>query len=131
MKSFRVVDVKKNDKNIEFTINVGKNDGVKVNDKFMVYELGENILDPKNCKELEKLEKVKAMGKVTQVKIDESIVGCVKIKGRNRVITSVRDFDSKSTMISHKNNIKLQSESDNEIETNLTVRIGDYVKYIP
>lgn len=48
-------------------INKGRNQGVKEGQRFLIYELGEEIIDPSTNKSLGKLEIVKGTGKITHL----------------------------------------------------------------
>ena len=48
-------------------INKGSNDGIKVGQRFLIYSLGEEIVDPDTQKSLGQLEIVKGTGKVTHL----------------------------------------------------------------
>lgn len=53
----------------EYTLilNKGSNDGIKPGQRFLIYSLGEEIIDPDTQKSLGKLEIVKGTGKVTHI----------------------------------------------------------------
>jgi len=53
--------------NYTIVINLGKNNGVKMNMKFVIYDEGEMIKDPETNEELGKLELVKGRVEVTNV----------------------------------------------------------------
>ena len=48
-------------------LNKGSNDGVELNDKFLIYGIGVDIVDPDNGESLGKLEVVRGRGKVVHV----------------------------------------------------------------
>jgi hypothetical protein len=48
-------------------LNKGSNDGVQINDKFLVYGIGIDIIDPDNGESLGALEIVRGRGKVVHV----------------------------------------------------------------
>lgn len=52
---------------LELVINVGENDGIALDQRFLIYELGPEIFDPESKKSLGRFEIVKGEGRVTHL----------------------------------------------------------------
>lgn len=52
---------------LDLVLNVGSNDGISVGQRFLVYSLGEEVLDPVSGESLGTLEVVNGTGKVVHV----------------------------------------------------------------
>jgi hypothetical protein len=66
-KIFPAKVVKVMDFNYKLVINRGAKDGVKMGQRFLIYSIGEEILDPDTKESLGKLEIVRGKGKVIHV----------------------------------------------------------------
>ena len=53
--------------NQTIVLNIGRENGVFMDDKFVVFDLGEEVLDPETGENLGKLEDIKGKGKVIHV----------------------------------------------------------------
>ena len=79
--------------NYKLVLNIKKEDGVKVGDRFLIYDLSkEDILDPINLKPLGKLEIVKGKGKVTHVQQHMCTIETLNTKEKTK--KTVRDNNS-------------------------------------
>lgn len=86
-------------------INLGKRDNIAVGDKFLVYEIGEEIFDPDDGSSLGCLEIVKGIGRVSHTQNAMSILdtnmtkqvasmyGLASITGTPQYETKSRPFD--------------------------------------
>lgn len=52
---------------VELVINAGSNDGIEEGQRFQVYSLGEEIIDPETGESLGTLERIRGIGRITHV----------------------------------------------------------------
>ncbi len=132
MKEFKVAKLMDDD--IQLVINGGKKDGVKINDKFMVYELGENVIDPDTKEDLGRLEIVKGIGKVTHVQDMISTIRSVKVKkaAEKRIVYQRNPYsNSLVDLFGRFKNEEIIKEGDDVILPFISPKVGDLVKYLP
>ena len=69
----------------QVVINAGRNENIKKDDKFVIYDLGKEIFDPMTGDSLGKLELVKGIGKVVHLQEKIAIIESIKYrKGKTR-----------------------------------------------
>lgn len=81
------------DGDYKLVLNVGKNDGVALGDKFIVYSLSkEDIIDPSTRESLGKLEIVKGRGEVTHVQEKMCIIDSIEKKSNTTKTINITGF---------------------------------------
>ena len=77
---------------MKVVINRGIEQGVKVGDRYLIYALGEEMIDPETEESLGRLEVVKGRGKV------------VHVQEKMATVESIEKFASSKTITKRKNN---------------------------
>jgi hypothetical protein len=62
----------------KIVINKGRNDGVKVGQKFLIYGIGEELFDPVSGKSLGVLEMVRGQGRVSHVQDNQAQIRSIE-----------------------------------------------------
>lgn len=75
----------------QVVINKGAADGTKINDLFLIYELGEEMFDPETEESLGKLEIVKGRGKVIHVQEKISTIESIEKTAPQKKITKRKE----------------------------------------
>lgn len=75
----------------QVVINKGSADGIKIDDLFLIYELGEEMFDPETEDSLGKLEIVKGRGKVTHVQEKMSTIESIAKTSPQKTITKRKE----------------------------------------
>ena len=107
-------------------IDLGDDNGVYDNQKFIVYELGEMITDPDTGKELERLEIIKAKVRIIQV---QKIISIIEGYRTERYETEI------NTQLVTYPAIRFREIKDNIVDSEndsnpLNVKIGDELREI-
>lgn len=116
-------------------INAGRNDGIKLGDKFMIYSLGDEICDPITNDRLGVLEIVKGRGKAIHVQEKISTIESIKVKkaGTKRIVydSSGGPYGSNFlTSLMRTTKEEFVKDGEDEILPFENVEKGDYVKFI-
>jgi hypothetical protein len=103
-------------------INRGSNDGVKINDVCLVFEIGEELFDPDSGESLGNLEYVKGNGKVTHVQDKISTVETNETKKTKKIRKPISTFSQFIT--------PEEETYETELVPFKNLKIGDLVKKI-
>ena len=123
-KTIRVVEV---NTPYQIVLNIGKEDGVSINDKFLIFGLGKMISDPETGNDLEKLEIPRGEGKVIHVQNKICTVESTGISDTPKTITRINKIPL---------SFSLFSTSTEERETKIEkmpfdkVQIGDLARKV-
>ena len=102
-------------------VNLGYNEGVKKDMKFIIYDEGEEIIDPESYISLGKREIMKH--KIKAIHIQEKFSIMVSDVWVKSIIDKL--FDSG---IATQKKFSLKGDADKDKETNLYVKVGDFVR---
>lgn len=117
------------DYNEQVVINKGEVDGVKMGDMYLLYELGEEMLDPETLQSLGRLEIVKGKGKVIHVQEKISTIESIAKTSPTKTITKRQ---KRNPIISAFDEGYVEEVVTGESETVPfnNPKSGDYVKFI-
>ena len=111
-------------------LNRGAADGVQLNDKFLIYGLGEDVIDPETGKSLGPLEIVRGrvrvehlQDKVCTARTDTTI----KIPGRRRTIER-KPTNIQYAMGSTDTKEEIEEEHSYELQPLTGAEVGDYAR---
>jgi hypothetical protein len=122
-KIFKVAKVINNN---ELVLNAGYNKGIKKGYKFLIYSLGEEILDPDTGESLGKLETSKGIGKVIHVQEKMSTIKTYGTPAKKTISTQA--FNTYLNLINQGEDNTAESEP--EILPFENPQKGDLAKYI-
>jgi hypothetical protein len=115
----------------KLVINKGREDGISEGERFLIYSIGEEILDPDTNKILGKLEVVKGTGKVTHVQDNISIISSDMKTSPHRTIrkkVGSPGFSTLSTILGGEREIE-EILPSNSVEFDKP-EVGDFAKKI-
>ena len=75
----------------QIILNCGLNDGVKMNDRFLIYGLGPVLRDPDTDEEIEQLEIVRGSGKVTHIQQKICTIDSIMFEEKPKTIKRTKD----------------------------------------
>lgn len=75
--------------NYRVVINKGESNGVKVGDRYLVFELGEELIDPDTSESLGILEIVKGKGKVIHLQARMATLETYEVERRRKYLTGL------------------------------------------
>jgi hypothetical protein len=74
-------------------INKGSEDGVSIGDRFQIYGIGEEVIDPESGISLGKLESVRGTGKVSHVQPKLATISCDQYEKAIRKVREIKRND--------------------------------------
>jgi len=81
---------------IRIVINRGSNSGVSIGDRYLIYSIGQEILDPDTKQSLGRIEIVKGRGEVIHVQENISIIQTTeKVEVQRSIFSSAFEISSK------------------------------------
>lgn len=112
-------------------LNCGSNNGIEVGDKFLIYGIGEDVVNPETNEILEKLEIVKGVGKVIHIQDKICTLKTDKfIKKPSTITEKRRKSPSRAlTLFPEEYTVIREVEEMQEIKFD-NVNVGDYARFI-
>ncbi|MFA5253226.1 MAG: hypothetical protein WC367_00980 [Methanoregula sp.] len=106
-------------------VNIGYDQGIKRGMEFIIYELGEDILDPDTGKVLDKLEIIKHRLIVTQVQEKFSIMKSDEYEAAESFAAIISGVSNQKRLVPLFTEEKPQKLSENEYKK---IKVGDFVR---
>lgn len=124
-KEYRVVKIV-DDKTI--IINAGSNDGIKIGNKFEIFEVGKEIIDPISKENLGALDTIKDTVEVVNLYPKMCLCRHIIDSGgfSNLALAMARTFNNQENKLL---NVEVK-EISGGLSSDLTIRVGDKVRHI-
>lgn len=112
----------------EFIINVGIEAGVKPGMRFIVYEMGEHIIDPETGEDLGAIENVKGRLEVkhAQDKMSRAVTGTYVVDNQSPLYSGLFT----TTSVTKKYHLEVDTSQVQPLDEVLQIRIGDLVRSV-
>lgn len=115
------------DYELQIVINKGQNEGVKIGDQYLIYELGSEIFDPQTEQSLGRLEIVKGKGIVVHVQEKMATIESIEKSSPSRTITKRKN---RNPIISFQDSYEEVITGESEVVAFNNPKYGDYAKLI-
>lgn len=114
-------------------INKGRNQGVKEGQRFLIYELGEEIIDPTSKNTLGKLEIVKGTGKVAHLQENIATISSDMKAPPLRTIKRIKSGSAYDSLFGFKNLLE-PSEIEEQLPAEKVAfdnpKVGDFARQV-
>lgn len=110
-------------------INIGENENIKEGDKFQIYEIGEEVIDPETKKNLGTLNTVKEVVSAVDVLPFMTICRHIETSYYNPLTSLVSPFATKQVDTEKHLNVET-SQITGGLSTDMIIKIGDKVRLI-
>ena len=120
------------DDDMKLVLNAGTNEKIKEGYRFLIYSLGEDVLDPDTKQSLGPLEIIKGTGVVVHVQEQIcTIESDMEIKGKT-IQTKVKPPEWKQSIFMYGEGERTEIRQEDPMEKPFdNPEVGDFAKYIP
>ena len=109
----------------QIVLNAGKDDGVNINNKFIVYGVGQMIVDPDTKDDLEKLEIPRGRGKVIHVQNKICTLESIEV---SEIPTTIKRTNRLGSAFIFSPNLNEESETRRDKLPFKDVQVGDFAR---